>query len=218
MNETHQKLIAIGTNILTAARNELYVSMRFLDIALSKLQYEMNLSSLYVGTDGEKILFNPRYLIQRYLSDHILVNRVYLHMILHCLFRHPFRLGERDEEYWHLACDIAVESMIDALPYKSVALVVSDLRNEWYEKLHKELKVLSAEGIYEVLQKQQLTLQEFGKLQLEFWVDDHVFWEHKKEEDNQNQDDKNNQTNQKTKMTNKRTTTPPRIRTTMARN
>ena len=66
MNETHQKLIAIGTNILTAARNELYVSMRFLDIALSKLQYEMNLSSLYVGTDGEKILFNPRYLIQRY--------------------------------------------------------------------------------------------------------------------------------------------------------
>lgn len=197
MNEAHQKLIAIGSNILTSARNELYVSMRFLDIALSKLKYDMNLSSLYVGTDGEKILFNPRYLIQRYLSDHVLVNRLYLHMILHCLFRHPFRQGERDTEYWHLACDIAVESMIDALPYASVRLVVSDLRNEWYEKLHKELKVLSAEGIYEVLQKQQLSLQQFGKLQLEFWVDDHVFWEQKQDDQNeQDQDNQNQNDNQ----------------------
>ena len=57
MNETHQNLIRIGTDILSASRNELYLSMRFLDLALSGLRYEMNLSSLYVGTDGEKILF-----------------------------------------------------------------------------------------------------------------------------------------------------------------
>ena len=62
---------------MSASRNELYLSMRFLDVALSSLRYEMNLSSLYVGTDGEKILFNPRYLIQRYLSDRVLVNRAY---------------------------------------------------------------------------------------------------------------------------------------------
>lgn len=74
MNETHQNLIRIGTDILSASRNELYLSMRFLDLALSGLRYEMNLSSLYVGTDGEKILFNPRYLVQRYLSDRVLVN------------------------------------------------------------------------------------------------------------------------------------------------
>ena len=50
MNETHQNLIRIGTDILSASRNELYLSMRFLDLALSGLRYEMNLSSLYVGT------------------------------------------------------------------------------------------------------------------------------------------------------------------------
>lgn len=198
MNETHQQLIQIGSRILSASRNELYLSMRFLDVALSSLRYEMNLSSLYVGTDGEKILFNPRYLIQRYLSDRVLVNRAYLHMLLHCLFRHPFHQGDRDEEYWNLACDIAVESMVDALPFKSVRLVVSDRRNEWYDKLRRELKVLSAEGIYEVLQKEKLSIQDFGKLQLEFWVDDHVFWE-KKKDDDQNQDenqDDNNEQNQ----------------------
>ena len=192
MNETHKRLIEVGTNILSASRNELYLSMRFLDLALSGLKYEMNLSSMYVGTDGEKILFNPRYLVQRYLCDRVLVNRAYLHMVVHCLFRHPFHLNDRDEELWHLACDIATESIVDSLPSKAVQLVVSDKRNETYDMLRRELKVLSAEGIYRVLKEKNLSIQEFGKLQLEFWVDDHVFWEHKKD-DNEDQDDKNDQ-------------------------
>lgn len=196
MNETHQNLIRLGTNILSASRNELYLSMRFLDLALSGLKYEMNLSSLYVGTDGEKILFNPRYLVQRYLCDRVLVNRAYLHMVLHCLFRHPFHLNGRDEELWHLACDIAVESIVDALPAKAVQLVVSDRRNETYAMLRRELKVLSAEGIYRVLQEKNLSIQEFGKLQLEYWVDDHVFWEHQKDDD-QDEQNSDNQDNQK---------------------
>ena len=57
--------------------------------------------------------------------------------------------------------------------------------------LRRELKVLSAEGIYRVLKEQNYSIQEFGKLQLEFWVDDHVFWEHKKEDD-ENEDDNQN--------------------------
>ena len=195
MNETHQNLIRIGTDILSASRNELYLSMRFLDLALSGLRYEMNLSSLYVGTDGEKILFNPRYLVQRYLSDRVLVNRAYLHMVLHCLFRHPFHLNHRDEELWHLACDIAVESIVDSLSVKAVRLVVSDKRNEMYDMLRRELKVLSAEGIYRVLEEKKLSLQEFGKLQLEFWVDDHVFWEHQKDDEDENNKDGDNQDN-----------------------
>lgn len=196
MNETHRNLIELGSRILSASRNQLYLSMRFLDMALSALRYEMNLSSLYVGTDGEKILFNPRYLMERYQSDPVLVNRAYLHMLLHCLFRHPFHQGERDEEYWNLACDIAVESMVDVLPFSAVRLVVSDRRQEWYDKLRRRLKVLTAEGIYQVLQEEKLSIQEFGKLQLEFWVDDHVFWEKKKEDDDQQKQDNDQNQNQ----------------------
>ncbi|WMI81089.1 vWA domain-containing protein [Anaerotignum sp. MB30-C6] len=200
MNENHQRLIQIGNAILNASRNELYLSLRFMDIALSGLRYEMNLSSLYVGTDGEKVLFNPRYLVERYQSDPVLVNRLYLHMLLHCIFRHPFHMGNRDEALWGLACDIAVESIIDALPVKATQLVVSDRRNELYDQLKKDLKVLSAEGIYRKLSERNFTDKEFGKLQLEFWVDDHVFWEQKKEdnqnENNENQDNENNQENE----------------------
>ncbi len=195
MNENHERLIQIGNAILNASRNELYLSLRFLDIALSGLNYQMNLSSLYVGTDGEKVLFNPRYLVERYQSDPVLVNRLYLHMLLHCIFRHPFHTGEREEALWGLACDIAVESIVDSLPLKATHLVVSDRRNEMYDELKKDLKVLSAEGIYRVLSEKKFTEKEFGKLQLEFWVDDHVFWERKKEdeENNDNQSDDNSQ-------------------------
>lgn len=197
MNENHQQLIQLGNRILNASRNELYLSMRFLDIPLSALGYEMNLSSMYVGTDGVKILFNPRYLIQRYSSDRILVNRLYLHMLLHCILRHPFHLGNREERLWHLACDIAVESIIDSLPSPAIHLTVSDRREDTYLSLRQELTVLSAEGIYRVIEKKSWTEQEFGKLQLEFWVDDHVFWEKKKEEEEeqeqQEQDKKQDQ-------------------------
>ena len=195
MNETHEQLIKIGTGILSASRSELYLSMRFLDIALSALGYEMNLSTLHVGTDGVKILYNPRDLIQRYLSDRVLVNRAYLHMLLHCLFRHPFHTGERDAALWGLACDIAVESIIDRLDVKAVRLMVSDKREETYDMLLRELKTLSAEGIYRILQQKKLPPQEFGKLQMEYWVDDHVFWE-QKQNDDQNGENKENDNRQ----------------------
>lgn len=38
-------------------------------------------------------------------------------------------------------------------------------------------------------------MQEFGKLQLEFWVDDHVFWEHQKDDEDENNKDEDNQDN-----------------------
>ena len=85
MHENHEKLDRIGRAILSSARNEIYIHMRFLDIALSGLDYAMNLNTPTVGTDGFSIQFNPRHLIELYQQDLVLLNRVYLHMLLHCL-------------------------------------------------------------------------------------------------------------------------------------
>ena len=192
MNENHKRLIELGQKILSASRNELYLSMRFLDTALSGLKYEMNLSTLYTGTDGIKILYNPRYLTDRYLSDRIFVNRLYLHMILHCIFRHPFHKGQKDLELYNLACDIAVESIIDSLPVKALKLTVSDLRTEVYDRMRRKLKVLTAEGIYEKLKEENLSVREMAKLQLEFTVCDHVFWDNGDDKNEDNSDNSQN--------------------------
>ena len=54
MNEVREKIDRVGKQILSASRNEIYMSMRYFDIALSALDYEMNLSTKSIGTDGSK--------------------------------------------------------------------------------------------------------------------------------------------------------------------
>lgn len=192
MNDTKQKLIAIGKTILQYSRNELYLSMRFLDIALSALQYEMNLSTLYLGTDGRKILFNTRYLMQLYQSDRILVNRAYMHMLLHCVFQHMFHRNKREEQYWNLACDIAVESMVDQFKVSALSMTISDKRQELYNLLHKKLKVITAEGVYIQLLYMSVSELQLLELKKEFWVDDHSFWQ-QDEEQNENEEQQQNE-------------------------
>lgn len=81
----------LGRKILLASRNELYLSMRYMDLAFSAFQYEQNNGNGYVGTDGETIYYHPLFLMDLYEKDRFLVNRLYLHMVLHCLFRHLWK-------------------------------------------------------------------------------------------------------------------------------
>ena len=90
MHDNKEKLVRTGQTILNASKNELLVAMRFLDIALSSLGYELDLSMRSIGTDSENIRFNPLWLIENYRGDSVRVNRAYLHMLLHCVFRHMF--------------------------------------------------------------------------------------------------------------------------------
>ena len=49
-----------------------------------------------------------------------MVNRIYLHLVLHGIFRHMLRRKGREERIYHLACDIVAESIIDGLQYRCV--------------------------------------------------------------------------------------------------
>ena len=200
MHEMKEKLIKAGTDILNASKTELYVSMRFLDIALNSLGYEMDLSMKTIGTDSQKIRFNPRYLIENYQNDSVLVNRAYLHMLLHCVFRHMFHNRDKDEDVWNLSCDIAVTAIIDQMNYRCIRLVVPDERQAMYDRLKSEMKVLTAEGIYKSLTKRPLTWLEMEAAKKQFVVDDHVFWDSEQEDqkdgDGRNDQNQNNEDNQ----------------------
>jgi predicted metal-dependent peptidase len=196
MHEMKEKLIRAGTGILNASKTELYVSMRFLDIALNSLDYEMDLSMKTIGTDSQKIRFNPRYLVENYQNDSVLVNRAYLHMILHCVFRHMFNQKDKDTDIWNLSCDIAVTAMIDQMDYRCIRLTVPDERQAMYDRMHGEMKVLTAEGIYQSLKKHPLTWLEMENAKKFFVVDDHVFWDSEKNENQDNEGSSENQNNQ----------------------
>ena len=105
-----------------------------------------------------------------------MVNRVYLHTVYHCLFRHLLKTGKRQKQLWRISCDMAVEFLIDSMNYPCVRTGRSRFRMNWQESLKKEIKVLTAEGIYRVLQHRRLTAWELQQLQQEFCRDDHSLW------------------------------------------
>jgi len=183
--EISQKFDAIGKQILTGARNELYWNMRFLDLALSSLNYVMNTNTYGVGTDGFHLYFDPQYLVDLYRLDKIKINRAYLHNVFHCIFRHLLKQGKREKELWDLACDIAIEHVIDGLNHRSIRYPRNAFRQNCYGTLEKKLKVLTAEKIYKLFVDEALEEYKIRKLEKEFRIDDHSLWPKPPEKDNQ---------------------------------
>lgn len=168
--------VNLCTQMLFNARNELYLNMRFLDILLNSLGFEAE-PSRSLRTDGYLIYYDPDLLILKYNMGRIMVNRAYLHMLFHCLFCHLDTRGKRAKEYWNLACDIAVEAMIDGLGKKCVHISASMVRRELYQRLKKELPVLTAGGIYKALQQMNMSEKRYQLLAAEFYTDSHEQWE-----------------------------------------
>lgn len=169
-------MVNLCVQILSGARNELYMNMHFLDISLSSLGFEADPSIPSIATDGFLIHYNPEALCRLYRKGRIYVNRTYLHMVFHCLFCHMDTRGKRAKDYWNLACDIAMESIIDGLYKKCVHVPPSPFRRETYLRLGKRMKVLTAEGIYQALQEMNLTEKQYQCLAAEFLADHHELW------------------------------------------
>ena len=172
--------VEICHDFLTNARNELYLNFRYLDIALSGFEYAADRTIPGIETDGFVIYYQPEYLFSLYQRKRVSINRAYLHMVFHCLFCHMDSREARAAEYWNLACDIAIESILDGFYVKSVYRHQSPYRREIYGRFSEKLKVLTAEGIYKCLQDMNLTASQYEKMASEFYVDSHVRWEQDK--------------------------------------
>lgn len=168
-------------NILTMSRNELYIHMRYLDISLSCLGFEADWNRNGAATDGFMIYYGPDYLIKLFAQGRKEVNRAYLHMVMHCLFGHMDGRKGRDAGLWHLACDMAVESIIDGLLKTCIRRPPSMFRREWYQRLlHQGVKVMNAERVYSKLVEMKLNERQLERLKAEFFVDGHDLWEEDK--------------------------------------
>lgn len=109
----------LGKRILQNCRNELYLDFPYLDGAFASLEYETDNSIITIGTDGEKIYFNPSFLLKKYVEDPAAVRRGYLHMLLHCLYLHIFMMPDKDTDQWNRECDSFVENLIDKFVQES---------------------------------------------------------------------------------------------------
>ncbi len=171
-------LPAIGAEILAAARGQLYLSLPYLDVALCALTFQPGEGiTLSLATDGETLYYDGSYLAERYLRSDVLVDRAYLHVILHCILRHLAKKAGKVPELWDLACDVAVESILDDLHYPCLTVGPVPAKQKFYGQCRAEMPVLTAEGIYRYLLRQSLPGYELARLQRAFLEDDHGLWD-----------------------------------------
>lgn len=104
---------ALGKDIIEECRVQLMLKFRFLDLALWRMELTpMRSGARYpLATNGSGIAYDPSRVIARYHEDFDESIRDYIHMTLHCLFRHPYDRDHEDLEAWSLTCDVMAESV-----------------------------------------------------------------------------------------------------------
>lgn len=198
--ETAEALVSICQDILKNARHELYLNMRFLDTALSSLLFAPDFSAKGMGTDGFLLTYQPEYLLGLYEHGRVCVNRTYLHSILHCIFNHMDVRGDREIPEWNLACDIAVEALIDGFYLKCLHRPPSPVRKEFYSRFKEYAGVWNAQNIYRLLQEEHLPERRYLSLAAEFYGDEHSYWEADRQKPNLSAERKNKWDGNRQKM------------------
>lgn len=164
----------LARDILRLTRNTLLVNLRFLDLALSQFQLSSYPGTL--ATDGEHLFYDTYYVLSSYKSERGKNVRDYLHIVLHCVFRHLFAGGDLDRRCWDLACDIAVESAIDELHLESAACNRALAQEETLKELRSQVRPLTAEKLYRYFLDRHLTADQMSRLREHFLADDHRAW------------------------------------------
>ena len=175
MAEQQEQLNRLALDVLNLSRNTLLVNLRFLDMALSRLTYhQVDGGTLF--TDGKYLLYGPKHILRSYRRQQEISVRDYLHVVMHCVFRHMFMNPTLNRDYWDLACDIAVENMITELGLKSTAAYREANQSSDITKIKSKVGLLTAEKIYAYLRNAYPSPEKIAKIRTAFYSDDHSIW------------------------------------------
>lgn len=170
-----EKATKLSCDILRLSRNTLLVHLRFLDMALSILKLQPTLDIPF-GSDGEVLYFEPFYVLKRYKVEKEAITRDYFHVVMHGVFRHMYIHTRMSRELWDLACDIAVENVINELDLRDVSASRQQAQTAILRKLQQKVNMLTAEKIYRYLMDQNLSTQDVQQMRNAFLGDDHSVW------------------------------------------
>lgn len=177
--ERQSKTEYYASKILGLAKDTITVRFRFFDGALSKYTLKPKSGSGMYQADGRTIYYDPELLLKDYLDEPNYAVRLLLHILFHSILLHYFREDKPNEEYWNIACDIAVEALIMQLGFGSCELSRDVAAWDQILKIRKWVTGLTADKIYRELAASGIgrdTMNEYKRL---FTVDHHILREQK---------------------------------------
>lgn len=184
-----KETIELAQEILRIARNLLLIHLRFMESALVRFIPGNDMVTPQIATDGQFLYYNSTHICRIFQADRQEVSRDYLHLTLHCVFRHLFIGQKMNPDIWDLSCDIAVEHIINELHLSCLYCSRSDKQLWLINKLKQEIPYLTAEHIYRYFLEQDIPPQEFKRLREYFYADDHSIWYSEPESSSENTPD-----------------------------
>ena len=172
------EIIKVASEVLNFSRQRMLVNMRFLEPAIRMLTESpskcMRNRSYGMGTDGKNLYYNPEYVLRAYQKEKGFVSRMYLHLVVHGIFRHFFVNPQIEQRKWDLACDMATEYIIESwkLDFADISAGADEKRE--LDRIRKNVGLMNAEKIYGYLKKTKES--EIDRLEKIFRRDDHSFW------------------------------------------
>lgn len=175
------RISALAGEIIKLAHDGILINMRFLDVALSKLTLEERAGMGDFAFDGATLYYDPALLLARYREEPSYMVRLYLHVLLHCIFYHSFQTDKLEREYWDLASDIAVENTILEMNLHLSRTQTDSALLSRLDILKKQAGNLTAEKIYRhfrIEPPSNKAVREWRKL---CHYDTHLYWDRKEE-------------------------------------
>ncbi len=157
------------------SRNTLLVNFRFLDAALSQFSFVPREDESLM-TDGEHLIYGAKHVLNLFKAQQEQTNRDYLHMVLHCIYRHMFAQASMDRTLWDLACDIAVENVINGLEVRCITTRKALAQKQFLSAFEAECGMLTAEKIYNYLRNMNPSSQKVAEMRGYFYADNHEIW------------------------------------------
>lgn len=160
---------ALCLRIWNVCRAELSSLYPHLDAAFTALPWAGRTTKT-AGTDGTQLYCHPEWVLSRYSTSPGTLRRLYLHMLLHCLFFHPFSGSGGVSD---LALDMAVEQIIHCQQQPRLAIPMTAVRENAFSVMGttplspQRIEMLLHEGAFAAPR---------NVLADAFTMDDHSLW------------------------------------------
>ena len=167
----------LAEKIIVAAQDKVVASMRFMDSAVFALKKEIVLDKKDIFmVDGTTLYYSSDEIFARMKSGLSTFTHDYMHVLLHCIFKHYYVSEKVNRLYWDLASDIAVEEMIESLGAPCLNTPESSERRDELKRIKSKRGRLSVDRLYKSFVYDPPIEAEVGLMRELFTVDDHLLW------------------------------------------
>lgn len=171
----------LASKIWSLSRDRLLINLRFLDVALSSLGFLSRQQSGQICCDvnapqGAVIYYDPTVVVHLYKKNPANVTRMYLHILLHCIFNHSYKYDRVEQDLWDVSVDMAVENAALNLNLPGLETTGDQQRRETLAQWKARVGTLTADRIYRSLKSDRLGVSELLELGSLFRRDVHEGW------------------------------------------